>query len=203
MKINLNKIFHVILIGPVKIKFSSYLIFWGLFEAFGHALHFLSSVSRFILFVLITLLFNHNMFSKRKKIKNLFSFLFPCDGTDHTKEEFLKMSGWDFEEVVAKIMKKAGFQNVKVTKGSGDGGVDIIGYKNNDKYIVQCKNYSTKIGAKFFRELVGVRDDFNADKLIMVASSGATKAAFDFMADKPDLILWTLDDLIEMDKKGN
>ena len=41
-------------------------------------------------------------------------------------------------------------------------------------------------------------DDFGADKAIMVASSGATQQAQEFLSNKPYIILLTLDDIIEM-----
>ena len=48
------------------------------------------------------------------------------------------MDGHDFEYVCADILRAKGFQNVTVTRGSGDQGVDVIAEQSGIKYAVQC-----------------------------------------------------------------
>ena len=116
----------------------------------------------------------------------------------NNKKWWWNLDGWEFEEEVARVFKLNGF-TAKVTKKTGDGGTDIILYdENNVKYIVQCKHYQSPIPVKHLRELNGIMDDFGADKAIMVASSGATQQAQEFLSNKPYIILLTLDDIIEM-----
>ena len=105
------------------------------------------------------------------------------------KKWWWNLDGWEFEEEVARVFKLNGF-TAKVTKKTGDGGTDIILYdENNVKYIVQCKHYQSPIPVNFVRELNGIMDDFGADKAIMVASSGATQQAQEFLSNKPYIIL--------------
>lgn len=54
------------------------------------------------------------------------------------------MSGWAFEQYVAKVLRSRGFQTV-VTKGSGDSGVDVIASKSGASYAVQCKRYAQPV----------------------------------------------------------
>ena len=49
------------------------------------------------------------------------------------------MDGHDYEYLVAKYLRGHGYTGVKVTKGSGDFGVDVTAHKAGHKYAVQCK----------------------------------------------------------------
>ena len=107
------------------------------------------------------------------------------------------LDGWEFEEEVARIFRLNGYK-AKVTKKTGDGGIDIILYKDNEKYIVQCKHYQSQLPIESVRALNGVKEDFGADKLIMVASSGLSSAGYDFLKNKPYYITLDLEDIIRM-----
>lgn len=65
----------------------------------------------------------------------------------------------DFETLVKEVFSKIGFTNVRTTKTSHDGGVDILGYKRalggTEKVIAQCKRMET-VGVDAGRELLGV-----------------------------------------------
>lgn len=107
------------------------------------------------------------------------------------------LDGWEFEEEVAKVFELNGF-STHVTKKTGDGGVDIIMYKNNRKFIVQCKHYQSPVEPEPLRALWGVKEDFNADKVILVASSGITLSSKEYIKNKRDFIVYTLEDIIRM-----
>jgi len=110
------------------------------------------------------------------------------------------LSGWQFEQEVADVFEKNGY-NTEVTKGSGDGGVDIIMQKNNLKYIVQCKRYSNHpVTPQELRALWGVKDDFNADIVMMVTTSTITDTGRNFVSNKPNFKVLVLDDIIRLSK---
>ena len=90
------------------------------------------------------------------------------------------LDGWEFEEETAKIFRLNGYR-AKVTQKTSDGGIDLLMHKDKDRIIVQCKHYQQPVGVSVVRELNGLKDDFKADKLILVASSGVTKSAEDFI----------------------
>lgn len=107
------------------------------------------------------------------------------------------LDGWEFEEEVARIFRLNGYK-AKVTKKTGDGGIDIILYKDNLKYIVQCKHYKNSVGPEPVRALWGVKDDFGADRVILVASSGITEQSKMYIKNKPLYSVLTLEDIISM-----
>ena len=52
------------------------------------------------------------------------------------------MDGHSFEYWCADLLRDNGFENVSVTQGSGDQGVDVLAEKDGVKYAIQCKCYS-------------------------------------------------------------
>lgn len=107
------------------------------------------------------------------------------------------LDGWQFEQEVANVFRMNGY-NAKVTKGSGDGGVDIILKKDGRTSIVQCKHYKNPVPPEPIRALWGCKDDFNADEVILVASSGITDMGARFVQNKPSFKVLNLDDIIIM-----
>ena len=56
----------------------------------------------------------------------------------YTLKQLDKMDGHQFEYACADILKANGYKHVKVTRGSGDFGVDIIAEKDKVRYVIQC-----------------------------------------------------------------
>ncbi|CCY25585.1 restriction endonuclease family protein [Brachyspira sp. CAG:484] len=111
------------------------------------------------------------------------------------------LDGWQFEQEVANVFRINGY-NAKVTKGSGDGGVDIILKRNGRTSIVQCKHYQNPVPPEPIRALWGCKDDFGADEVILVASSGITDMGARFVQNKPNFKVLNLDDIIIMGNKA-
>lgn len=111
------------------------------------------------------------------------------------------LDGWQFEQEVARVFRLNGYK-ATVTKGSGDGGVDIILKKENYKAIVQCKHHHNPLSPEPVRALWGIKDDWSADEVIMVASSGLTSASVEFVRNKPNYKVLNLDDIIRMSQQG-
>ena len=105
-----------------------------------------------------------------------------------------QFDGWEFEKEVGKLFEACGYR-AEVTKGSGDGGVDIILHKDGIKSIVQCKHYSNPVSVEPVRALWGCMRDFCAQEAIFVASSGFTSGCYDFIQDKPNYKFLSLEDL--------
>ena len=107
------------------------------------------------------------------------------------------LDGWQFEHEVARVFRLNGYK-ASVTKGSGDGGVDIILKKDGYKAIVQCKHHQYPLSPEPVRALWGIKDDWGADEVIMVASSGLTSSSIEFVRNKPNYKVLNLDDIIRM-----
>ena len=87
------------------------------------------------------------------------------------------ISGYEFENEVAKLYEKLGY-NAYITKKTGDGGVDVILTKGGEKIAVQCKHHASKVGPNDFRALIGTVVSQGFTKGIFVSLNGFTKGVF-------------------------
>ncbi len=76
-----------------------------------------------------------------------------------------------FERDVARLLICAGFEDVRVVGGSGDKGADIVGVKNKEIWVVQCKHTTTAPPSKAaVQEVVDAGQFYKADRLIVATS---------------------------------
>ena len=87
------------------------------------------------------------------------------------------MSGVEFEQYVAKALKKNGYTNVSLTKASGDYGVDVLATLNGKKYAFQCKCYSGNIGVKAVQEIYSGAKMYHAEIPVVITNSWFTPNA--------------------------
>lgn len=110
------------------------------------------------------------------------------------------MEGHDFEYYCANILEKNGFNDVEVTPGSGDNGIDIIAYKDYVKYGIQCKCYSSDIGVKAVQEVFAGAKYYDCHVPVVLTNRYFTRQAKE-LAQKTNVLLWDRDKLNEMIKK--
>ena len=53
------------------------------------------------------------------------------------------MTGPDFERLIARLLTRDGFTDVRIPGGRGDLGADVIAIRDGRRLVVQCKRYST------------------------------------------------------------
>ena len=99
------------------------------------------------------------------------------------------MDGYQFEKECAKLLRKKGFYNVKVTKKGHEQGVDIIAHKRGLSYAVQCKYYSSPVGNKAIQEVYTGGACYHCNKYIVMTNNTFTKSAKD-VAKKTGVELW-------------
>ncbi len=87
------------------------------------------------------------------------------------------MDGHDYEYVVAQYLRGLGYTGTRVTKGSGDFGVDVLANKGSHKYAVQCKYYTGSVGVSAVQEAVAGKAYYGCDMAMVVTNSTFTKAA--------------------------
>jgi hypothetical protein len=118
-----------------------------------------------------------------------------------TEDFWFSLSGYQFEMEITKILQPF-FKEVILTKGSGDGGVDII-INNYDetRIIIQCKAHKKPIGPESVRALVGVMGQFNATKGVFIALGGFSKGAKE-VAMYAGLYMMDLSDVIKIHKSS-
>ena len=110
-----------------------------------------------------------------------------------------EIEGHDFEYYCAELLKKRGFIDVSVTKGSGDYGVDVLAEKDGVTYAIQCKAYSAPVGVKAVQEAYAGREFYDRMVGAVLTNQYFTKTAVE-AAKKLKILLWDrgyLDSMIE------
>ena len=99
------------------------------------------------------------------------------------------MEGHDFEYFCAYLLRKKGFQEVEVTKGSGDYGIDILAEKDGITYGIQCKCYATPVGVKAVQEAYAGKDYYERMVGVVLTNQYFTTPAVE-VAKKLKIMLW-------------
>lgn len=140
-----------------------------------------------IIFALIIVIVMITLFIKRKRsIK---------------PEHFDMLEGHEFEYYCADLLRKKGFIEVEVTKGSGDYGADILAEKDGVTYAIQCKCYTAPIGVKAIQEAYAGRDYYDRMVGAVLTNQYFTTPAVD-AAKKLKILLWDrgyLESMLEED----
>lgn len=103
--------------------------------------------------------------------------------------EYDLMEGHDFEYYCAELLKKRGFQEVEVTRGSGDYGIDILAEKDGVTYAIQCKCYGAPVGVKAVQEAYAGRDYYDRMVGAVLTNQYFTQPAVD-AAKRLKILLW-------------
>lgn len=113
--------------------------------------------------------------------------------------ELDEIEGHDFEYYCAELLKKRGFIDVTVTKGSGDYGVDVLAEKDGVTYAIQCKAYTAPVGVKAVQEAFAGKEYYDRMVGAVLTNQYFTKPAVE-AAKKLKILLWDrgyLDSMIE------
>lgn len=116
----------------------------------------------------------------------------------------------EFEKLIATLLEQSGWI-VELTRGSKDGGIDVIATKDDSRIglirsLWQAKKYHIehKVQLSDVRELSAVRDDQKATKAIIVTTSHLTQGALDWIRrdefrlgykEKDEIERWVLDSI--------
>jgi restriction system protein len=99
-----------------------------------------------------------------------------------------RMSPTDFEHYCARILKDCKW-NAHVTQASADQGVDIVAEKRGLRIVLQCKKYSKPVGNHAVQEIVAGIAHADAQRGVVVATNGYTRAAERLAASNAVLLL--------------
>lgn len=105
------------------------------------------------------------------------------------------LDGNSFENYISDLLKKNGYSNVRVTKASGDFGVDVLGKKDNCLWAFQCKCYQSSVGVHAVQEVYSGASKYGADISVVVTNSHFTAAAKE-LAEELNVLLWDREKLI-------
>ncbi len=105
---------------------------------------------------------------------------------EHDKSSLLSMEPRRFEEFLAEIFSRLGFE-VELTQTSRDGGADLLCLKDLNgipiRLAVEIKRYKEgrPIDVSLVRAFVGANEQHRANQLVYVTTSSYTKPALDFV----------------------
>lgn len=105
------------------------------------------------------------------------------------KDIFTDMEGHDFEYYCADLLRRRGFLEVEVTRGSGDYGIDILAEKDGITYGIQCKCYQEPVGVKAVQEAYAGRDYYDRMVGAVMTNQYFTAPAVE-AARKLKILLW-------------
>jgi restriction system protein len=111
---------------------------------------------------------------------------------------FDSLTGEAFEQYCAFLLASYSYNNIKVTKGSGDYGVDITCSKDGVTYAIQCKRYSSNVGSTAVQEVYTGKGIYKRDIAIIITNqyfSNQAKEAASLLGVK----LWDRDHLMGME----
>jgi HJR/Mrr/RecB family endonuclease len=114
----------------------------------------------------------------------------------------------EFEELIAELLQKSGYE-VKIGKGSKDGGVDVLAFKEIEELglvasVWQAKKYAShrRVGLSVIKELAETRREQNATKGVIATTTYLTSGALDKVTrerytlnkfDRDDILRWVED----------
>lgn len=106
----------------------------------------------------------------------------------YTIDDIDLMTGYEFENFIRELFKKMGY-SAKVTKGSGDQGIDVLVEKNGKRIGVQAKRYSKRVTNKAIQEVVAGLNYYNCEKGMVVTNNYFTDSALE-LAEANNIVLW-------------
>ncbi len=116
--------------------------------------------------------------------------------------DFDSLDGFEFEHFCADLLSYNGFSKIKITQGSGDQGIDILALKDEIKYGIQCKCYSSDIGNKAVQEAFSGKSYYDCHIAVVLTNRYFTNSAKE-LARKNGVLLWDRDKLIQFNDISN
>lgn len=101
----------------------------------------------------------------------------------------LRLTGFEFEEYMAQVLKDNGFRHVEVTVECGDQGVDILAVRGGKTYAIQCKNYAGAVGNAAVQEAYAGAEYYGCDIPVVVCPTEFTIPARE-LAESTGVELW-------------
>lgn len=144
--------------------------------------------------VLLVLVVRQRLAERRARLarqRELDSYVGSTDG----------MSGADFERLVARLLQRDGFTDVRIPGGAGDLGADVLAKRPDGRtVVVQCKRYAQQrsVGSPDVQKFLGTCfHEHGADEAWFVTTTRFSKAASDLgtrrgvlLVDRQQLAEW-------------
>jgi restriction endonuclease Mrr len=99
------------------------------------------------------------------------------------------LSGEDFERALHRMFLQLGF-NVKLTKGIGDQGADLLLERDGTRIAVQAKRYKCSVGNAAVQEVLGAVAYYDCKYGIVATTAGFTRSARELAQKVAHVQLW-------------
>lgn len=98
---------------------------------------------------------------------------------DWLSEQSLHLGGpTGLVKATERVLWHAGFDDVRVIDGSGDGGADILAVRKNEEWVVQCKwSKSGPVNSEGVEEVAAAYSTYTADQAVLVTNTSLTQRA--------------------------
>lgn len=118
-------------------------------------------------------------------------------GGGDAESDIDKMDGLEFESFCARLLAANGYEDIEVTQGSGDQGVDILCEKDRITYAIQCKRFDSVVGNSAVQEVFAGRQLYRRNVGVVMTSNYFTHGARE-LADATGVALWDRDVVLGM-----
>lgn len=140
----------------------------------------LASVGQFLI-PIVCLFGALGSFLRQRNRKSLISTVAQSKAADSLDN----VSWREFEVLVGEAFRLQGYRVEEIGGAGADGGVDLVLYKGNEKFFVQCKQWKAyKVSVMVVRELYGVMAAKGAAGGFVVTSGRFTSDAVEFAAGR-------------------
>lgn len=85
-------------------------------------------------------------------------------------------NGYEFEEFIAKCLNDSGWET-RLTKRSGDQGLDVLAFDDTFKVALQCKRYANPVGNDAVQQAHAAADFIGATHAAVISTSTFTSSA--------------------------
>ncbi len=110
-------------------------------------------------------------------------------GSDLRAEQCSRLTGVEFEDYAADVLRGNGYRHVEMTAGSGDQGVDILCTRGGRRFAVQCKNYAGAVGNFAVQEAYAGMQYYDCDVAVVLCPGTFTSGARE-LAEATGVLLW-------------
>jgi restriction system protein len=106
------------------------------------------------------------------------------------------MTGAQFEQYIARLMRRDGLRQVRVCGGSGDLGADITAYTDDGRRIVaQCKRYTGSLGDPHIQRFNGTAWQIHGADVAVLVTTGRPTANARRLAQRCGIVIVDRDTL--------
>jgi HJR/Mrr/RecB family endonuclease len=110
------------------------------------------------------------------------------DAVQPTVEATEPLTPLGFEKECASKLRAVGW-TTSCTPNSGDQGADVVGEKNGERFVFQCKLYGRPVGNKAVQEAYAAKAFYGASRAAVISNSGYTASARNLAASTGVILL--------------